>query len=59
MENNKIKDILSLKLMNDKNNINDTYYDLQREINIFNSILSGDKSDEEIEKENNLLKLDK
>ena len=60
LENNKIKDILSLKLMNDKNNINDTYnYDLQREINIFNSILSGDKSDEEIEKENNLLKLDK
>jgi len=60
LENNKIKDILSLNLMNDKNNINDTYnYDLQREINIFNSILSGDKSDEEIEKENNLLKLDK
>ena len=25
LENNKIKDILSLKLMNDKNNINDTY----------------------------------
>ena len=60
LENNKIKDILSLKLMNDKNNINDTYnYDLQREINIFNSILNDDKSDEEIEKENNLLKLDK
>ena len=60
LENNKIKDILSLNLINDKNNINDTYnYDLQREINIFNSILSGDKSDEEIEKENNLLKLDK
>ena len=60
LENNKIKDILSLNLMNDNNNINDTYnYDLQREINIFNSILSGDKSDEEIEKENNLLKLDK
>ena len=60
LENNKIKDILSLNLINDNNNINDTYnYDLQREINIFNSILSGDKSDEEIEKENNLLKLDK
>ena len=60
LENNKIKDILSLNLMNDNNNINDTYnYDLQREINIFNSILSGDKSDEEIEKENNLLKFDK
>ena len=60
LENNKIKDILSLNLINDNNNINDTYnYDLQREINIFNSILSGDKSDEEIEKENNLLKSDK
>ena len=60
LENNKINDILSLNLINDNNNINDTYnYDLQREINIFNSILSGDKSDEEIEKENNLLKLDK
>ena len=60
LENNKIKDILSLNLINDNNNINDTYnYDLQREINIFNSILRGDKSDEEIEKENNLLKLDK
>ena len=60
LENNKIKDILSLNFINDNNNINDTYnYDLQREINIFNSILSGDKSDEEIEKENNLLKLDK
>ena len=60
LENNKIKDILSLNLINDNNNINDTYnYDLQREINIFNSILSGDKSDKEIEKETNLLKLDK
>ena len=60
LENNKIKDILSLNLINDNNNKNDTYnYDLQREINIFNSILSGDKLDEEIEKENNLLKLDK
>ena len=60
LENNKIPDILSLNLINDNNNINDTYnYDLQREINIFNSILSGDKSDEEIEKENNLLKSDK
>ena len=60
LENNKIKDILSLNLINDNNNINDTYnYDLQREINIFNSILRCDKSDEEIEKENNLLKLDK
>ena len=36
---------------------NDLYYkyDLDRQINIFNSILSGVKTDEEIEKENNIL----
>ena len=36
--------------------MDDSYkYDMERQINIFNSILSGAKSDEEIEKENNIL----
>ena len=39
-----------------KNNMDDSYkYDMNRQINIYNSILSGVKSDEEIEKENNIL----
>ena len=36
--------------------MDDSYkYDLDRQINIYNSILSGVKTDEEIEKENNIL----
>ena len=46
----------SNKVDEHKNNMDDSYkYDMERQINIFNSILSGAKSDEEIEKENNIL----
>ena len=53
------KSNLNLKNINideHKNNMDDSYkYDMNRQINIYNSILSGVKSDEEIEKENNIL----
>ena len=56
-DSNKIKNLFPLKEHFDEdNNMDDSYkYDLDRQINIFNSILSGVKTDEEIEKENNIL----
>ena len=56
LESNEIKNLYSKENFEEGKNMDDSYkYDLDRQINIYNSILSGVKTDEEIEKENNIL----
>ena len=56
LESNEIKNLFSQEHFEVGKNMDDSYkYDLDRQINIYNSILSGVKTDEEIEKENNIL----
>lgn len=56
LESNEIKNLFSQEHFEEGKNMDDSYkYDLDRQINIYNSILSGVKTDEEIEKENNIL----
>ena len=56
LDSNKIKKLFTEEGINEHKNMDDSYkYDLHRQINIYNSILSGMKTDEEIEKENNIL----
>ena len=56
LESNEIKNLITQEHFEEGKNMDDSYkYDLDRQINIYNSILSGVKTDEEIEKENNIL----
>ena len=56
LESNEIKNLFPQEHFEEGKNMDDSYkYDLDRQINIYNSILSGVKTDEEIEKENNIL----
>ena len=56
LESNEIKNLYSKENFEEGKNMDDSYkYDLDRQINIYNLILSGVKTDEEIEKENNIL----
>ena len=56
LESNEIKNLFSQEHFEEGKNMDDSYkYDLDRQINIYNSILSGVKTDKEIEKENNIL----
>ena len=56
LESNEIKNLITQEYFEEGKNMDDSYkYDLDRQINIYNSILSGVKTDEEIEKENNIL----
>jgi len=56
LDSNEIKNLFPKEHFEEGKNMDDSYkYDLDRQINIYNSILSGVKTDEEIEKENNIL----
>ena len=56
LESNEIKNLFPQEHFEEGKNMDDSYkYDLDRQINIYNSILSSVKTDEEIEKENNIL----
>ena len=56
LESTEIKNLFPQENFEERKNLDDSNkYDLDRQINIYNSILSGVKTDEEIEKENNIL----